>query len=424
MAGAGADRPPPLRPGALPCRRRSAGRCRSSRRRHDAGLLRPRRAAPATASSAGGKLTVDVDQGHCRGRATREARRPESRSAPCAPRRAGPASPPPHSSSAGRRKCESPARSNVGSCMTGGSSVGRASGALPRFGAPKLLAGDFDRQRCALRSRPGLPWAADIPGPRRRRSHCGRCFSAAPSRMVPAGTTPSRRIRASTMRPPSTRAARVSPIPRSISHSGKRISRDLQQMPRLGQRQADDVGIAAGDVADIDFAIALQRIAAGLAAPFAVAGVIVDFLGLTAASSRSSFRPGGCVSAGQGWRARRRSARGAGGPTAASCRPRSVASSSTLGRIRRPTATTVSAASTSASGCRASTASAFSIASRSAWSRGSSPVGTLSSMCGGIDRVGDDADAGKQVEAARARRGEDQSHQAPGPGPPRPGMKR
>ena len=39
---------------------------------------------------------------------------------------------------------------------------------------------------------------------------------------------------------------------------------------------------------------------------------------------------------------------------------RKVASSSTLGRIRRPTATTVSAASTRAAGCNAATAAAFS----------------------------------------------------------------
>ena len=103
---------------------------------------------------------------------------------------------------------------------------------------------------------------------------------------------------------------------------------------------------------------------------------------------------------------------------------RSVASSSTLGRIRRPTATTVSAASTSASGWRAATASAFSRARRSAWSRGSSPVRHALVDVGGIDRVGHDADAGEQVEAARARRGEDQPHQALGVGPPRPGMKR
>src|SRR4051812_11494803 len=95
---------------------------------------------------------------------------------------------------------------------------------------------------------------------------------------LPAATDPSTEIRASTISPSSTRAARVSPIPRSISHSRKRISRGLQKHARLGQRQADDVGIAAGEVTNIDLAVALERIAAGLAAPFAMAGVIIDFL--------------------------------------------------------------------------------------------------------------------------------------------------
>ena len=43
---------------------------------------------------------------------------------------------------------------------------------------------------------------------------------------------------------------------------------------------------------------------------------------------------------------------------------------------------------------------------------------------GGVDEVGDDPDAGQQVEPARARRRQDQAHQAGMPGPPRPGMKR
>src|SRR4051794_10701430 len=58
---------------------------------------------------------------------------------------------------------------------------------------------------------------------------------------------------------------------------------------------------------------------------------------------------------------------------------RSVSSSPTLGRMRLPTATTVSAANTRSCGCLAATAAAFSRASRSAWSRGISLRGTLSS---------------------------------------------
>src|SRR5207248_5586576 len=94
--------------------------------------------------------------------------------------------------------------------------------------------------------------------------------------MLPAGTMPSKMIRASTILPPSTRAQRTSPIPISMQCSGNRVPRALQQHPRLGERQTDDVRIASGDVADIDFAIALQRIPASLAAPLAMAGVIVD----------------------------------------------------------------------------------------------------------------------------------------------------
>src|SRR5438105_3048820 len=92
-----------------------------------------------------------------------------------------------------------------------------------------------------------------------------------PVRMIPPSS-----IRASTISPSSTSAARVSPKPCSISHSGNRVPRRLQQHPGLGEWQANDVRIAAGDVADIDLAITLEGVTAGLAAPLAVAGVIVD----------------------------------------------------------------------------------------------------------------------------------------------------
>src|SRR5437868_9659215 len=95
---------------------------------------------------------------------------------------------------------------------------------------------------------------------------------------VPAGIDPSSSTRASTISPSSTMAARVSPMPRSISHSGKVVSGRLQQHSCLGKRQPDNVGIAAGDIADVDLAVTLQRIAAGLAAPFAVARIIVDLV--------------------------------------------------------------------------------------------------------------------------------------------------
>src|SRR4051794_29141030 len=94
---------------------------------------------------------------------------------------------------------------------------------------------------------------------------------------LPEGTTPSSSIRASTISPSATSAARVSPMPRSTSHSDNGVARALQQHARLGQWQADDVRIAAGDVADINLAITLERIAPGLASPFAMGRIIVDF---------------------------------------------------------------------------------------------------------------------------------------------------
>src|SRR6476661_6000452 len=85
-------------------------------------------------------------------------------------------------------------------------------------------------------------------------------------------------MRASTILPPSSSAARVSPMPRSTSHSGNAVPGGFQKHARFGQRKPDHVGITAGDVPDIDLAIALERVAAGLAAPFAVACVEVNFL--------------------------------------------------------------------------------------------------------------------------------------------------
>src|SRR5206468_7901569 len=97
------------------------------------------------------------------------------------------------------------------------------------------------------------------------------------ARMLPAKIAPASSIRASMMSPRSTSAARVSPMPRSMSHSGNRVPRRFQQHARLGERQADDVGIAPRDVTDVDLAIALECIAPGFAAPLPMARVIVDF---------------------------------------------------------------------------------------------------------------------------------------------------
>src|SRR5947209_13877582 len=97
------------------------------------------------------------------------------------------------------------------------------------------------------------------------------------STTLPAGTMSSSSTRASMILLSSISAARVSPIPRSISHSGNLISCGLQQHARFGERQSDDVRVTAGDVPHIDLAIALERIASRLAAPFAMAAVIIDF---------------------------------------------------------------------------------------------------------------------------------------------------
>ena len=89
---------------------------------------------------------------------------------------------------------------------------------------------------------------------------------------------------------------------------------------------------------------------------------------------------------------------------------RSVASSSTFGRMRRPTATTVSAASTSASGSCGR--DRFGLLARQPQRMHARQLAARNAFVdvGGNDRVRLDPDARKQVEAARARRSEDQPH--------------
>ena len=111
-------------------------------------------------------------------------------------------------------------------------------------------------------------------------------------------------------------------------------------------------------------------------------------------------------------------------PDSSRMHARSVSSSSTLGRMRRPTATTVSAASTSASGSFAATASRFLPRQAQRMLARQLALGHALVDVGGNDGIGHHPDAGEQVETARARRGEDETHfRYPG-GPPRPGMKR
>ena len=350
---------------------------------------------------------VDIDQGHRRRWLRCAARRPRIGRCRFALRRSDRPSP--------RAECIRRGKATVArerrARRRAARRSRRAQRALPRLGSGERLARDFDAERARLRSRPRRPRGSRYSSPPASAIALRPLHRATSLRVEDAaGARPRRRswIRASMISPPSIRAARVSPIPRSISHSGKRVSRRFQQHARLGQRQADDVGIAAGDVADIDFAIALQRIAAGLAAPFAVAGVIVDLLVATAASSRSSSRPAARGSPCREWPARRRSARDGAGPTAASCtraaslRPRPWAGCA--GRPRPPCRPPAPARPD-----RAPRPPRPSRAPAAAHARAAArPCGTLSSMSAGIDRVGRDADAREQVEAARARRGEDQ----------------
>ena len=197
-----------------------------------------------------------------------------------------------------------------------------------------------------------------------------------------------------------------SPIPRSISQSGNRISRGLQQRPCLREREADDVRIAARDLTHIDLAIALQGITAGLATPFAVAGVIVDLFVRQAVSVRSSSRRAAPDRSARDRQATPVSTRWRL-PDSSFMHARSVASSSTFGRMRRPTATTVSAASTRPSGRRTATAAAFSRASEAHGRVEARPAGRFVDV-GGHDLIGHHANAREQVQPRAACGSEDE----------------
>ena len=97
-------------------------------------------------------------------------------------------------------------------------------------------------------------------------------------------------------------------------------------------------------------------------------------------------------------------------PDSSRMQARSVSSSSTLGRMRRPTATTVSAARTSASGSLRG--DRFRFLSREAQRMLTRKLALRDALVdiGGNDPVGNDSDAGEQVETARTRGSEDQPH--------------
>ena len=188
------------------------------------------RAAPSTASSSGGKIAVDVDQGHRRGRRHPQLAAGEADHARCAPRRSDRPSRPRRSSI---RRCGE-RRARVRS--SGGAQVRLLLGdlrqrPLPRLGAGDRLAGDLDGRSSRPAAAPGAPRGSRYSAPRcRDRDRVAAARSgarpAARRSTLPAGVSAvAARSRASMISPSSTSAARVSPIPRSISHSGNRISR-------------------------------------------------------------------------------------------------------------------------------------------------------------------------------------------------------
>ena len=206
----------------------SAGRCRSSRRCRGGGW---RRAASRRAGDR--KLVRRQDSrrrrsGSSPASAKCAARRRRSGRSRCAPRRAGRPSRPRQARRVGAGKGQLASPSS-GAAARGASSVTRASGRFHGSRPGDRLARDFDRQRRAFGHARRAARAADI---RRRRSSTATALRPRFRRCQPRGDARSRRaitpsswIRASTISPSSTSAARVSPIPRSMSHSGNRISR-------------------------------------------------------------------------------------------------------------------------------------------------------------------------------------------------------
>src|SRR3546814_14035727 len=81
------------------------------------------------------------------------------------------------------------------------------------------------------------------------------------------GPSPSRSTRASTMRPSSTSAARVSPIPASMIHSVKRHAGRTEQRAGFKDRQPDDIRIAARQNAHETYSTHRDRLAPRPAPP-------------------------------------------------------------------------------------------------------------------------------------------------------------
>ena len=241
-----------------------------------------------------------------------------------------------------------------------GASLGARLGALDAARLRQRLAHDLDAQLGAFGDSGGIgstsasspPSSATMP----RRPGCSivdqpRLDDRAGAEARPAARSRPRRSR----RPrPGPRGSRRS-LPRK-SHSAKRPAGGAQQRAGLEERQAHHPRMAARQHAHQRLGAALDRIAAGLAAPFAAGeiggelvlaeplegddrwstggGARVPSASITVTAERTRWRrPDSSVSA-----------------------ARASASLSVLGRMRRPAATTVSAASTSAPGSRATAA--------------------------------------------------------------------
>ena len=153
---------------------------------------------------------------------------------------------------------------------------------------------------------------------------------------------------------------------------------------------------------------ALDRVAAGLALPLAAGEIALELLGAPrrlkrtmVMTRRAAWRPSGAAHGDAGV-----------DPVAAAreqpqARARAVATSAALGSIRRPQATTVSAARTKQrpSGRRAAIALVLAAARRLAWARGSSRGDGVSSTSGASIALG----STPIWRSSASRRGEDEA---------------
>ena len=226
-----------------------------------------------------------------------------------------------------------------------------------------------------------------------------RCRSPTPS----GGRAARSRSRAACRRSAATRTSPGLAAPGCLM--ARNASQATQQLRRLEQRQADHVGIAARQEADERRGAPLDGVAAGLALPLAAVEIGAKLARVsrarptTLSTRRWARRPSGARSTTAVITRWRR-------PDSSVRQARACASVSAFGRMRRPAATTVSAASTKQPG--ASTASALARASRSTCGRGSSRGSGVSSISVGRTWSGVIADLRQKGQPPRAGRGQDQ----------------